>query len=121
MRYLKWMFCVTGISCLVLSGYACSSSKSSAPHQELAVMDAGTDAPPAELVEEFRAVMDNLSKKCPSQSMADIKNNIIQGQTMLAHLTNKNLKLIEIAQLMDRSIPEGSVVEKCDKINTELM
>ena len=119
MRYLKWVICLTGISCLVLSGYACS--KSSAPHQELAVMDAGTSAPPAELVEEFRVVMDNLSKKCPGQSMENIKNNVIQGQTILAHLTNKNLKLIKIAQLIDRSIPEGSVVEKCDKMNTQLL
>ena len=84
-------------------------------------MDAGADAPPAELVEEFQTVMDNLSRKCPSQSMEDIKKNIIQGQTILANLTNKNLKLIEIARLMDSSIPEGSVVERCDKMNTELL
>jgi hypothetical protein len=119
MRCLKWVICLTGISCLIFLGFACS--KTSSPQQELAVMDAGTDAPPAELVEEFRTVMDNLSKKCPGQSMEDLKKNIIQGQIILAHLTNKNLKLIEIAQLIDRTIPEGSVVEKCDKINTELM
>ena len=119
MRCLKWVTFFTGISCLLFLGFACS--KTSSPHQELAVMDAGTGAPPAELVEEFRVVMDNLSKKCPGQSMENIKNNVIQGQTILAHLTNKNLKLIEIAQLIDRSIPEGSVVEKCDKMNTQLL
>ncbi|MBI5149613.1 MAG: hypothetical protein HZA28_02420 [Candidatus Omnitrophica bacterium] len=111
------------IALLVVSvlGVSCAGNVSKAPPEEqLAALDAGSKNPPPELVEKFRSVLERLSRKCPSQSPEEIKKNIIQGQTILMRLGRGKKTLLEIAELMDKTIPAGKTVEKCDKMNLSL-
>lgn len=108
---------------LILSfvGLSCARNVPSIPPEEqLAVLDTGVKNPPPELIEKFRGVLERLSRKCPSQSLEEIKKNIIQGQKILIKLGREKKTLMEIAVLMDKSIPNGKTVEKCDKMNLSL-
>jgi hypothetical protein len=104
---------------LVIAGLSCGTS--APPYQQLAMIDSGTQNPPVELVEEFRTALDSLSRKCPSQSPEEIRDEIVQGQKIFLKIMGKNFKLIKIAKVMDKTIPEDTVVEKCDKVNTSLL
>ncbi len=114
---------VAVIVLLMLSviGLSCAGNVSNVPPEEqLAALDADSKNPPPELVEKFRNVLERLSRKCPSQSPDEIKKNIIQGQTILMKLGRGRKTLMEIAVLMDKSIPNGETVEKCDKMNLSM-
>ncbi len=102
-------------------GLSCAGGVSNVPPEEqLAALDAGVKNPPPELVEKFRSVLERLSRKCPGQSPEEIKKNIIQGQTIFMKLGRGKKTLLEIAELMAKSIPAGKTVEKCDKMNLSL-
>lgn len=112
---------VIGVIVLSFIGLSCAGNVSNIPPEEqLAALDADVKNPPPELVEKFRGVLERLSRKCPSQSPDEIKKNIIQGQTILIKLGRGKKTLMEIAVLMDKSIPNGETVEKCDKMNLSL-
>ena len=109
------------IACLFSVAVGSSCSKSAPPHEQLAALEESTGDPSPELIETFRKILDDLSYKCPSQSVDEIKGNIIQGQEIRKRVVGKSLRLLEVAQLIDASIPDGSEVEKCDKMDTSLL
>lgn len=117
----KKMAVVIALLMVSIIGLSCAGNVSNVPPEEqLAALDAGVKNPPPEMVEKFRDVLNRLSRKCPSQSLEEIKKNIIQGQTILVKLGRRKKTLLEIAELMDKSIPNGKTVEKCDKMNLSL-
>jgi hypothetical protein len=89
----------------------------SPPYAKLAAIEVGSRNPSPTLIEEFRVMLDRLSRKCSKDSQQNISDYIVTSQNLLKD-KGRNMSLMEIASSVDKSIPDGEDMGKCIDIFT---
>lgn len=74
----------------------------------LASLETGDNNPSKSLIDKFDNLLDNLERKCPTESETQIANYIFKAKTMIEE-EGETITLLQAGNYINKSIPEEAI------------